>query len=214
MSANRSSLVVILHWKALDPYNVSVTLHGKFSFPTNWTTHASLRSPRSYSCFSAPPELQVMPPGQTRKLNYQMRAVSIALGASRVDHFIGIEGHTSRLHYRRSLLQANILQSYLCFHLPAYNSHNSTSLLWHVCEIICAVTSPDKRLWPKPFPAVSQPPRWFLLLLPGCIFSLHMALIHLSLTPRSTCNSGTEISRCGKKAILWVCDMSVQRVKT
>lgn len=170
MSANRSSLVVILHWKALDPYNVSVTLHGKFSFPTNWTTRASLRSPRSYSCFSAPPELQVMPPGQTRKLNYQMRAVSITLGASRVDHFIGIEGHRSRLHYRRSLLQANILQSYLCFHLPAYISHNSTSLLWHVCEIICAVTSPDKRLWPKPFPAVSQPPWWFLLLLPGCIF--------------------------------------------
>lgn len=151
MSANRSSLVVILHWKALDPYIVSVTLHGKFSFPTNWTTRASLRSPRSYSCFLAPPELQVMPPRQTRKLNYQTRAVSITLGASRVDHFIGIEGHTSRLHYRRSLLQANILQSYLCFHLPAYISHNSTSLLWHVCEKIFAVTSPDKRLWTKPF---------------------------------------------------------------
>lgn len=64
------------------------------------------------------------------------------------------------------------------------------------------------------FPAVSQPPWWFLLLLPGCIFLLHMALIHLSLTPRSTCNSGAEISRRGKRANLWVCDMSVQMVKT
>ena len=63
-------------------------------------------------------------------------------------------------------------------------SHNGPRTLGHVCEIIWAVTPPDKGVINKNhFPAVLQPPRWFLFLLAGCI-SLRAPLGSVSARPR------------------------------
>ena len=63
-------------------------------------------------------------------------------------------------------------------------SHNGPRTLGHVCEIIWAVTPPDKGVINKNhFPAVLQPPRWFLFLLAGCI-SLRAPLRSVSARPR------------------------------
>ena len=57
-------------------------------------------------------------------------------------------------------------------------------MLGHVCEIIWAVTPPDKGVINKNhFPAVLQPPRWFLFLLAGCI-SLRAPVRSVSARPR------------------------------
>lgn len=63
-------------------------------------------------------------------------------------------------------------------------SYNGPRTLGHVCEIIWAVTPPDKGVINKNhFPAVLQPPRWFLFLLAGCI-SLRAPLRSVSARPR------------------------------